>query len=205
MSTTTSTDTKVITLTGSIQIVSEFFHTAINSILYQRGIYQPETFRRESKYGLTILTTTDEGLLSYLQNVMDQMEVWLKDGNVQRLVVVVTGVDSEETLERWQFNVSVEGDEDGIDGIDGIGGNENKNEMNMDKGSSSTSKSSKIGKKSIVDIHNEIQAIIRQITASVSWGNLIFIGSLCVYIMYISCIYRVSFSRVHHCTVYSKI
>jgi mitotic spindle assembly checkpoint protein MAD2 len=170
MSTTTSTDTKVITLTGSIQIVSEFFHTAINSILYQRGIYQPETFRRESKYGLTILTTTDEGLLSYLQNVMDQMEVWLKDGNVQRLVVVVTGVDSEETLERWQFNVSVEGDEDGIDGI---GGNENKNEMNMDKGSSSTSKSSKIGKKSIVDIHNEIQAIIRQITASVTFLPLL--------------------------------
>ena len=36
---------------------------------YQRGIYQPETFKRESKYGLTVLTTTDEGLLHYLNQV----------------------------------------------------------------------------------------------------------------------------------------
>lgn len=34
----TSTDNKTeITLKGSVDIVSEFFFTAINSILYQRG------------------------------------------------------------------------------------------------------------------------------------------------------------------------
>lgn len=31
------------------QIVAEFFHYSINSILYQRGIYPPEDFNRESK------------------------------------------------------------------------------------------------------------------------------------------------------------
>lgn len=36
--TMTSTESKtVITLKGSVEIVSEFFFTAINSILYQRG------------------------------------------------------------------------------------------------------------------------------------------------------------------------
>ena len=44
------------------------------------GIYQPETFKRESKYGLTVLTTTDEGLLKYLHQIMSQMETWLVEG-----------------------------------------------------------------------------------------------------------------------------
>lgn len=35
-----------ITLTGSAQIVTKFFGYAINSILYQRGIYPPEQFKR---------------------------------------------------------------------------------------------------------------------------------------------------------------
>lgn len=192
MSAATSTDTQtVITLKGSIAIISEFFHTAINSILYQRGIYQPETFRRESKYGLTVLTTTDEGLLEYLKNVMDQMEVWLTDGDVQRLVVVVTGVDSGETLERWQFNVAVE-----KDSLNDAGGseksNENENTMNAQQRSANTTapsssssslhkKGSKIGKKSIRDIHNEIQAIIRQITASVSFFSFLHLVSSFVF------------------------
>lgn len=115
----------------------------------------PETFKRESKYGLTVLTTTDEGLLRYLNNVQKQVSEWLLLGHVQRLVVVVQGVDSMETLERWQFNVTVEDD----------GPNENK-EPNNNLPSSKTSKS-------IKDIHNEIQAIIRQITASVTFLPLL--------------------------------
>ncbi|GMI20889.1 hypothetical protein TeGR_g13255, partial [Tetraparma gracilis] len=103
-----TTTTEAITLQGSVTIVSEFFHAAINSILYQRGIYEPETFKRESKYGLTVLTTSDDGLLQYLSQVMSQLSTWLSTGDVQRLVVVVSGVDSGETLERWTFNVSVD-------------------------------------------------------------------------------------------------
>merc|ERR1712151_497426 len=93
---------------GSVAIVSEFFFIAVNSILYQRGIYQPETFKREAKYGLTVLTTTDEGLLSYLTQVISQIKIWLLEGEVNRLVVVVSGVDSGQTLERWQFNAFVQ-------------------------------------------------------------------------------------------------
>jgi len=149
----TSTDNKTeITLKGSVEIVSEFFFTAINSILYQRGIYQPETFKRESKYGLTVLSTTDEGLLKYLGQVMAQVEAWLLSGDVQRLVVVVSGVDSGETLERWQFNVSLE---------------ENDEENTLPN-------SQAPGKqKTLKEIHGEIQAIIRQVTASVTFLPLL--------------------------------
>ena len=46
------------------------------SILYQRGIYPPETFSRKSKYGLTMLISEDEGLKEYLGNVVKQLEGW---------------------------------------------------------------------------------------------------------------------------------
>jgi mitotic spindle assembly checkpoint protein MAD2 len=117
------------------------------------GIYQPETFKRESKYGLTVLTTTDEGLLKYLDQVMTQVETWLLTGDVQRLVVVVSGVDSGDTLERWQFNVSLEGTENGENSAPNSHGRK--------------------GNKSVKEIHGEIQAIIRQITASVTFLPLL--------------------------------
>ena len=88
---------------------------------------------------------------------MDQVETWLVGGDVQRLVVVVAGIDSGETLERWQFNVMLDDDE----GIDG---------ENQKPNNTSTSQPAK---KSIKEIHGEIQAIIRQITASVTFLPLL--------------------------------
>jgi len=94
-----------ITLKGSVEIVSEFFAYAINSILYQRGIYSVDDFRREEHYGLTMFVAKDPELCAYLGHVIGQLQVWLAEGLVQRLVLVVTGLTSKETLERWSFNV----------------------------------------------------------------------------------------------------
>ena len=140
-------------------------------LLFYIGIYQPETFKRESKYGLTVLTTTDQGLLTYLGAVTSQMGSWLAGGDVQRLVVVVTGIDSGETLERWQFNVCVD---DGCDGnnFSATAGNDENISSNLAnrKDAGSDSKNSK-SSKTVKEVHDEIQAIIRQITASVSRAN----------------------------------
>lgn len=121
---------------------------------FDTGIYMPETFSKESKYGLTVMTTTDEGLLNYLQNVQKQVADWLMNGFVQRLVLVVQGYDSTETLERWQFNVSVDGDAESA---------ENRTPNVIQKGNN----------KSVKEVHDEIQAIIRQITASVTFLPLL--------------------------------
>jgi len=43
------------------------------SILYQRGIYPPESFDRQKKYGLAMMVTSDEGLTKYLTSVLKQM------------------------------------------------------------------------------------------------------------------------------------
>lgn len=45
-----------------------------SSVLYQRGVYHPDGFAREAKYGITTLVTTDEGLKKYLDNVIRQLK-----------------------------------------------------------------------------------------------------------------------------------
>jgi len=65
-----------VTLKGSAQMVSEFFNYGINSILYQRGIYPPESFTRKQEYGLTILVSTDEKVKAFLDNVLSQIKVF---------------------------------------------------------------------------------------------------------------------------------
>ena len=136
---------------------------SLPTYVHSIGIYQPETFKRESKYGLTVLTTTDDGLLKYLAQVMAQVDSWLMNGDVQRLVVVVSGVDTGETLERWQFNVALDDD----NGAGVASGDENR------KPNANTSSSGPTKRKSMKEIHGEIQAIIRQITASVTFLPLL--------------------------------
>jgi mitotic spindle assembly checkpoint protein MAD2 len=125
----------VINLKGSTEIVKEFFNYSVNNILYQRGIYPPESFKRISQYGLAMMVTTDESLLSYMNNILRQLEgnvvsflsscqtfnsfycerqnvnvfnpfvaVWLMNGSVQKLILVIKGTESGETLERWVFD-----------------------------------------------------------------------------------------------------
>lgn len=138
-----------ITIRGSTDIVTEFFGYSINSILYQRGIYPPESFKRVSKYGLAILVTDDDYLKSYLEQVLGQLEKWLMDGSVQKLVLVITGVETKQVLERWVFNVEAD-----------------QEIVSSGNPSAAVTKSQK-------EIMNEIQAIIRQITASVTFLPLL--------------------------------
>ncbi|NWR68776.1 MD2L1 protein, partial [Centropus unirufus] len=135
-----------ITLRGSAEIVAEFFSYGINSILYQRGIYPPETFTRVQKYGLTLLVTTDCELKNYLNNVVEQMKEWLYKGIVQRLVVVITSIENNEVLERWQFDIECD--------------------KTVNDQSAPREKSRKV-------IQDEIRSVIRQITATVTFLPLL--------------------------------
>ncbi|GAB9464592.1 hypothetical protein Gpo141_00002021 [Globisporangium polare] len=134
----------IITLKGSTELVTEFFSYSINSILYQRGIYPPESFKQVQKYGLNMLVTADEKLDEFFQKFLQQLSNWLLKGEVQKLVVVVTGVETQEVLERWAF------------------------EVHTDQKSAAPAQP-----KPKKEIMSEIQAIIRQITASVSFLPLL--------------------------------
>jgi mitotic spindle assembly checkpoint protein MAD2 len=125
----------------------------VNSILFQRGLYPPESFRRVGKYGLTLLVSSDDALTAYIAQILSQLKEWLGQGDVQKLVLVVTGADTNDVLERWVFNV---------------GGSACRRESeNLAPGTILR------GNKSEKEISAEIQAIIRQITASVTFLPLI--------------------------------
>lgn len=135
-----------ITLRGSAEIVAEFFSFGINSILYQRGIYPSETFTRVQKYGLTLLVTTDPELIKYLNNVVEQLKEWLYRCSVQKLVVVISNIESGEVLERWQFDIECD--------------------KTAKEDSAPREKSQKV-------IQDEIRSVIRQITATVTFLPLL--------------------------------
>eukprot|EP01132_Coremiostelium_polycephalum_P002185 gene2185-2688_t len=140
-----------ITLKGSTEIVTEFFCMTIPFINNNRliiiplGLYPPESFSRVAKYGLPILVTSDQGLKDYLENVLKQLSEWLLTGDVQKLVLVITDIVSKEALERWVFDVQTDLP---------VPGEPPKTKPEK-------------------EIMNEIQAIIRQITASVTFLPLL--------------------------------
>ncbi|XP_071503510.1 mitotic spindle assembly checkpoint protein MAD2A-like [Diadema setosum] len=135
-----------ITLKGSSDIVAEFFYFGINNLLYQRGIYPAETFSRCEKYKLPLLTTTDEALKTYLNTVMEQLKDWLNQQIVQKVVVTVSSEETDEVMERWQFDIE------------------------CDK---TVNHESKPKEKSHAEIYKGIQAVIKQITASVTFLPLL--------------------------------
>ncbi|KAG5261431.1 hypothetical protein AALO_G00304450 [Alosa alosa] len=141
-----SSTLKGITLKGSSEIVAEFFSFGINSILYQRGIYPPETFSRVTQYDLSLMLTTDTKLKNYLTNVVAQLKEWLCECTVQKLVLVITCLETNEVLERWQFDIE------------------------CDK---TAQESSAPREKSIKAIQEEIRSVIRQITATVTFLPLL--------------------------------
>ena len=102
---------------------------------------------------MTILISTDEKVNAFLKSVLSQIKDWLEQRQVHKLVVVLASVETKETLERWEFNVEYEMDEN----KENSSGNNYKNKTEKDE------------KK----IKQEIREVIRQITASVTFLPLL--------------------------------
>jgi len=149
MTETTTRGRNAITLKGSTELVTEFFGYAVNTILYQRGVYPPEEFERKQKYGIGVMVTTEPRLRDYLVEVLEQTHAWLMKKDLKKLVLVLASVQTKETLERWTFDVETDKE---ITAEDAGGGGREKSEK---------------------EIMGEIQAIIRQITASVTFLPLL--------------------------------
>lgn len=128
-----------LALKGSSKIVADYFEFAIHSILFQRGIYPSEDFITVRKYDLPMLVSADDEVKAYIGKIMAQVKKWIYGGRLSKLVVVIINKATTDSIERWEF--SLDTSEDGEQEI----------------------------VKSREDIQKEIQAIIRQITASVSY------------------------------------
>ncbi|XP_035738973.1 mitotic spindle assembly checkpoint protein MAD2A-like [Vespa mandarinia] len=153
--TETQQKTKCITLKGSAELVKQYLLYGINSILYQRGIYPPETFEPAEQFGLFFLMSTDEKIKSFLDTVLGQIQEWLVQRKVQKITLVITNVNTKEVLEKWDFRVDYEGHTP-----------KSINDNNMVE-------LPEVGTKDVKTIQKEIREVIRQITGTVSFLPLL--------------------------------
>jgi len=128
-----------VTLCGSSEIVTEFFEYCINSILFQRGLYEPEDFKMVKKYNINLLVTTDEKVQAYISDITNQLKKWIDSQTIKKLVLVILTKETNDVLERWQFDI--------------------KNPLNNNY----------LMEKNENQIQKEIQAILRQLSASISF------------------------------------
>ncbi|XP_050342950.1 mitotic spindle assembly checkpoint protein MAD2A [Nymphalis io] len=136
-----------ITLRGSAQILCEYLNFAINSVLFQRGLYPPETFKAAQQYGITLLLSEDPQIKNFLTNLLTQSEEWILNKKVSKLSLVILNVANKEILECWDFNVQYEeGD---------VALSKEKNET--------------VGSKDLKKIQQEIRDVMLQVAATISY------------------------------------
>lgn len=150
-------DPSKLALKGSSKIVADYFEFAINTILFQRGIYPPEDFHTVRKYGLPMLLTSDDDVRSYIDSIMAQVRKWIYGGKINRLVVVIVLRLTAEAVEKWQFDVEVT-----PGGADGGGGGGEATAASADNNAAPAPKP-------MAETQREIQALVRQITSSGSY------------------------------------
>ena len=83
---------------------------AVNSVLYQRGIYPPEDFEQVRNYGMPMLVSKDREVKSFIERAMSQSSSWLLSNDIQKLVIVVLEVATDTVKERWSFDIDTNAD-----------------------------------------------------------------------------------------------
>ncbi|XP_011548512.2 mitotic spindle assembly checkpoint protein MAD2A [Plutella xylostella] len=140
-----------ITLRGSAQIICEYLKYATNSVLFQRGLYPPESFKAEQQYGITLLMSEDPQIKSFLTNILGKSEEWILNKQVSKLSLIILNVANKEVLECWDFNVQYE---------DG--------DMAMSK-----EKNEPVTGKELKKIQQEIRDVMLQVAATISYLPLL--------------------------------
>lgn len=135
-----------LTLKGSTRTITEFFEYCINSILYQRGIYPEEDFNKVKKYDLLLMKTSDDELKSYIRKILIQVHKWMSGEKCSKVVICIVNKEDGEVVERWAFDII------------------KLSEMSADDNSAVPN-----GNISAEKTQQQIRALIRQITASVTF------------------------------------
>jgi mitotic spindle assembly checkpoint protein MAD2 len=53
------------------------------------------------------LVSNDDQVKAYIKKIMSQLNRWMVNGKISKLVVVITSKDTGEHVERWQFDVQI--------------------------------------------------------------------------------------------------
>ena len=139
------------------------FEYSINTILFQRGVYPAEDFTPVKKYGLNMLVTSDDQVKAYIKKIMSQLNKWMLHGKISKLVVVITSKETGKNVERWQFDVQL---------FNKPSKKSSSKDGGRDKENAAPAESGEQGpptEKTEKEIQAEIQSLVRQITASVTF------------------------------------
>ncbi|KAI8312107.1 mitotic spindle checkpoint component mad2 [Colletotrichum asianum] len=153
-----------LALKGSAKLVAEFFQYSIHTILFQRGVYPAEDFSAVKKYGLNMLVSSDDQVRAYIKKIMGQLDRWMLRGKISKLVIVITDKDTGEHVERWQFDVQIFGKSKSKS----KSSSKAADQENVAPGGASAAAEA-APEKTEKEIQDEIAAIFRQITASVTF------------------------------------
>lgn len=108
-------------------------------------MYPQDDFTTAKKYGLTLLKTTDDELKAYIRVILLQVHKWLIGRKCNKLVLCIVDKDEGEVVERWAFDI------DHVWKEEGSKEEEAKEQVDPE------------------ETQNQIRALIRQITASVTF------------------------------------
>ncbi|KAI7876311.1 DNA-binding protein [Mucor mucedo] len=99
-----------ITLEGSSSLVVDYFQYCLSSILMLRGLKPEDSFRLVTRYGLKVYISNEPQLTRYIQGIVQQLKIWVEENVVSRFIVAIISTETMETIERWQFNIQVNGE-----------------------------------------------------------------------------------------------
>ncbi|ROT36536.1 mitotic spindle checkpoint component mad2 [Sodiomyces alkalinus F11] len=151
-----------LALRGSAKLVAEFFQYSIHTILFQRGVYPAEDFTAVKKYGLNMLVSADDQVKAYIKKIMSQLDKWMKYGKISRLVIVITDKDTGENVERWQFDVL-------LGNLKPSRSKSTTRDADQENAGPGATSATPEPEKTEKEIQDEIAALFRQITASVTF------------------------------------
>lgn len=129
-----------------------------------------------------MLVSADDQVKAYIKKIMSQLDKWMVGGKISKLVIVITNKDTGEHLERWQFDVQIfapakssksskssrskDAQTNGKTAIETS--STTANQENAD-GQGAAGAAPPPDNKTEQEIQQEIAAIFRQITASVTF------------------------------------
>ncbi len=114
-----------------------------------------------------MMISIDEDVKAYVKKIMAQLHRWVYGGKITKLVVPIINKDTDEVVERWQFTLEIF--EEPQNSTQSTKLNSSGNNGNGNGNGNENEKTHNNNAKSKQEIQKEIQAIIRQITASVTF------------------------------------
>jgi len=122
------------------------------------------------------IVSADDQVKAYIRKIMSQLNKWMLGGKISKLVIVITSKDTGENLERWQFDVQLQGKAAKAKNSPAAAAPASATATTTADGSGSTSKENSapatatpVPEKAEKEIQEEIQSLFRQITASVTF------------------------------------